>query len=111
MWLSPTLAQRVQRLFLRWRWVWWIAVLIVASSLLAVIYVWRVVEVLYLAEPKARANHFAAPLMMTVPLWIMALACIFFGLNTDLTIGAASAAAEGLFAGSAGLETGGADGH
>lgn len=90
---------------------WWIAVLIVASSLLAVIYVWRVVEVLYLAEPKARANHFAAPLMMTVPLWIMALACIFFGLNTDLTIGAASAAAEGLFAGSAGLETGGADGH
>ena len=89
---------------------WWIAVLIVASSLLAVIYVWRVVEVLYLAEPKA-VRTIAAPLMMIVPLWIMALACIFFGLTTDLTLGAASAAAEGLFAGSAGLDTGWRNGH
>ena len=78
---------------------WFLAILIVASSLLAVIYVWRVVETLYLAEPRARANPYTPPLMMTIPLWIMALACIVFGLNTELTMSAARVAAEGLFAG------------
>ena len=94
---------------------WFLALLIVASSLLAVIYVWRVVEVLYLAEPRERANPFNPPLMMIVPLWIMALSCIFFGLNTDLTMSAARIAAEGLFAGAPGLDaaiaTGASSGH
>ena len=35
---------------------WWpVALLVVASSLLAVIYVWRVIETLYLATPKSHA--------------------------------------------------------
>jgi len=83
---------------------WWlIAILIVASSLLAVIYVWRVIEVLYLKAPKGDVIVKEAPLSMLLPLWVMALACVYFGLDTDLTISAARAAAEGLMAGTSGM--------
>jgi multicomponent Na+:H+ antiporter subunit D len=43
------------------------------------------------------------PTSMLVPLWIGALSCIWFGLNTDLTITASQAAAEGLLAGTSGM--------
>lgn len=83
---------------------WWpIALLIVASSLLAVIYVWRVVEVLYLQKTPEGCTIEKAPMSMVVPMWILALACIFFGLNTDLTLSAAQTAAQGLLSGSAGM--------
>lgn len=84
---------------------WWpIAVLIVASSLLAVIYVWRMIETLYLTEPSQEVTAREAPLSMLIPLWIMALACIYFGLDSDLTLSASRTAAEGLLAGSTGME-------
>ena len=84
---------------------WWlIALLIVASSLLAVMYVWRVVETLYLTAPsEAAAKAKEAPLSMLIPLWIMALATIYFGFDTNITIGAAQTAAEGLLADPTGL--------
>lgn len=83
---------------------WWpVALLIVASSLLAVIYVWRVVEVLYMKPTPSGSTVREAPMSMLIPIWIAALACIWFGLNTDMTLTAASAAAQGLLAGSAGM--------
>ncbi len=83
---------------------WWpVAVLIVLSSLLAVIYVWRVFETLYLKAPLAGTDYKEAPLSMLIPMWIMALACIYFGFATDVTLTAARAAAQGLLAGSAGM--------
>ncbi len=83
---------------------WWpLAFLIAASSLLAVIYVWRFVEVLYLHEPAYGADHREAPLTMLVPIWIMALACIYFGFATEITLGAARTAADGLLAGTTGM--------
>ena len=82
---------------------WPIAMLIVASSLLAVIYVWRLVETLYLSAPNSEQTIREAPLSMLLPLWIMALACIYFGFETDITLGAAKAAAQALLAGSSGM--------
>ncbi len=83
---------------------WWpIALLIVASSLLAVIYVWRVIEVLYMRATPENSAIREVPASMLVPMWIAALACIYFGLNTDLTLGAAETAARGLMSGSAGM--------
>ena len=76
---------------------WWpIAALVVASSLLAVIYVWRVIEVLYLAEPAEGAARREAPLVMLIPLWIAALACIYFGFDGTFAVDIARTAAEGL---------------
>jgi multicomponent Na+:H+ antiporter subunit D len=81
---------------------WWpIAVLIVLSSLLAVIYVWRVVETLYILAPAEGVATREVPFSMLAPMWLMAIACIYFGLDTDLTLTAARAAADGLMAGPA----------
>jgi len=67
-------------------------------QLLAVIYVWKIVEVLYF-QPVKDTGVREAPLSMLVPIWVLAIACIWFGLNTEITIGAAQVAAEGLLGG------------
>ncbi|UYV36149.1 monovalent cation/H+ antiporter subunit D family protein [Rhodobacteraceae bacterium D3-12] len=83
---------------------WWpMAVLIMLSSLLAVIYVWKMVEALYLAEPAEDVVVREAPAAMLVPLWVMAIACVWFGVNTDLSLAASLSAAQGFIAGSAGM--------
>lgn len=88
---------------------WWpIALAVVASSLLAVIYVWRIIEVLYMKQPVDPTRR-EAPLSMLIPLWIMAGATIWFGIDTELTMNAARTAADGLLNG---FSTGGSNvGH
>jgi len=78
---------------------WWLAILIVISSLLAVIYIWKTVEALYLKQADTGVEIAEVPYKMLVPMWIMAIACVWFGLNTDLTLTAASVAADGLLSG------------
>ena len=78
---------------------WFVAVLIVASSLLAVIYVWKVVEVLYMREIPEGVHHQEVSLSMLVPIWMLALSSIYFGFDTSLTISSASTAADSLLSG------------
>jgi multicomponent Na+:H+ antiporter subunit D len=76
---------------------WPIAALILASSLLAVVYVWRVIEVAYFeAPPPGRGKIQEAPASMLVPIWLLAAATIYFGLDSELTAGFAQRAAEAL---------------
>ena len=75
---------------------WWIAAFIMVSSLLAVIYVWKVVEAAYLKEPPAGRDVREAPLSMLVPTWILVLANIWFGIDADYTVTVARTAAMGL---------------
>ena len=78
---------------------WWpLGLAVVASSLLAIAYVWRLVEVLYMQPPR-QAGRAEAPLPMLLPLWLAAAATVWFGLDTGLTLGAARAAAEALLGG------------
>ena len=80
---------------------WPIAVLILASSLLAVIYIWRVVEVAYFAPPRpGREPVGEAPLSMLIPVWLLVLAMVYFGIDAEWTAGLAHKAAAGLLAGS-----------
>jgi len=79
---------------------WWLAVLILASSLLAVVYVWRVVEYAYFrGHPNANAKIEEAPLSMLIPLWVLALANIAFGVSSEATIKTAKLAAVSLLGG------------
>lgn len=72
-----------------------IAVLLLLSSLLAVVYVWRVVEVMYFQPPpEGMDTKEEAPLSMLVPTWLMIGATVFFGIQTDWTVGVARQAAE-----------------
>ncbi len=75
---------------------WWIvAVMVLISSLLAVIYVWRVIETAFFKEPSARAREAReAPLSMLLPTWVLVGATLFFGVMTSTSAGVAGRAAE-----------------
>ncbi|HPF57337.1 MAG TPA: monovalent cation/H+ antiporter subunit D family protein [Candidatus Competibacteraceae bacterium] len=74
---------------------WWpVAVLVLVTSLLAVIYIWRVVEAAYFKPaPEGRVVH-EAPLALLIPTWTLVLANLYFGLDTSLNAGVARTAAE-----------------
>jgi multicomponent Na+:H+ antiporter subunit D len=74
---------------------WLIAAIILVGSLLAVVYVWKMVEVLYFRPAVEPAETYReAPLSMLVPTWILVIANIYFGLNAELTVGAANTAVQ-----------------
>ncbi|MEP7283726.1 MAG: monovalent cation/H+ antiporter subunit D family protein [Rubrivivax sp.] len=76
---------------------WWLVLLILLSSLLAVVYVWRFVEVAYLREPrKDLAAAVPLPWSMRVPAFLLVAATVYFGLDTSFTIGSAASAAAQL---------------
>lgn len=77
-----------------------VAFLILLSSLLAVVYVWRVVEVMFFQDGAESATREEVPPSMWIPTWVLIGATIFFGFNTSLTAGVASDAAAMLFGGS-----------
>jgi len=79
---------------------WPVAILIVLSSLLAIVYVWRIVEAAYLKEaPEDAAPVTEAPLSMLLPLWVMAGASIYFGIDATATLSIALDAAGSLLNG------------
>jgi multicomponent Na+:H+ antiporter subunit D len=79
---------------------WPVVVLVVASSLLAVIYVGRVVESAYFREPsKTVRDATDPPALMLVPITALAALSIYFGLDTGLSVGLARGAAEMLLGG------------
>jgi multicomponent Na+:H+ antiporter subunit D len=76
---------------------WWLAALVLASSLLALVYVWRVVEACYFRGPSEKLHDAReAPLSMLIPAWLLVAACVFFGLDTSATVGTAARAAQAL---------------
>jgi len=76
---------------------WPVAVVILGASLLAMIYVWRVVEVAYFRAPAANAPAAVeAPTTMLIPILILAGGGIYFGIDTEVTVGIARAAAMAL---------------
>ena len=68
--------------------------LIVLSSLLAIIYVWRIIEVAYLRDPPEGVEMKEAPLSLLIPAWVLALANIYFGIDTRVSVGVAETAAK-----------------
>jgi len=77
---------------------WWAAAaLVLITSLLAVVYIWRVVEVAYFKPSPADAAPVSeASAMLLVPTWILVIANFYFGINTSLTVGTAERAAAQL---------------
>ena len=71
-----------------------VVVLIVLASLLAVIYIWRVVEHAYFRPVPAGREVSEAPLSLLIPTWVLVGANFWFGIQTTLTVGVASRAAN-----------------
>ena len=81
---------------------WPVAVLILLSSVLAVVYIWRVVEVAYFKDPPDGAEEVSeAPWSLLLPTWVLVGAAIYFGVFTQVTVGVASRAARLLVEGGA----------
>jgi multicomponent Na+:H+ antiporter subunit D len=80
---------------------WWpLVFLILASSMLAMVYVGRVVEVAWFHEPSAMARKAKdPPLSMLVPVLLLAAATIYFGFDTQASAGIASQVAHALVGG------------
>ncbi len=73
---------------------WFITATILLGSLLAVVYVWKLVEVLFFRETSKNSKIKEAPLSLLIPMWLLVLANIYFGIDTRLTINAAKAAVQ-----------------
>jgi len=76
---------------------WWLAAIVLATSLIAVMYIWRVVEAAWFRPlPAHRAEVREAPLALLVPVWLLAAANVWFGIDTRFSAGIAARAAESL---------------
>ena len=81
------------------RGLWWLVAVILISSLIAVAYVWRVVEAAYLRPAPDGAACGEAPLGMLAAGLAMVLLCVYFGFDTSFSAGGASDAAAMLLRG------------
>jgi multicomponent Na+:H+ antiporter subunit D len=80
---------------------WLLVVVILLSSLMAVVYIWRIVETLYFRVPaKGNGSTSEAPLQMLLVTWLVALLNIFFGLFPGVPLELANSAAKLLAGGS-----------
>ena len=73
---------------------WGVAFLILVGSLLAVVYIWKVVEAAYFHDYMGDLDVKEAPLTLLVPMWVLVVANFFFGVDAKLTVGVARQAAE-----------------
>ena len=76
---------------------WFVVLVIIVGSLLAVVYVGKVIESLYF-KPASDTNIVVkeAPTLLLASTWVLALANIYFGFDTELTVGVAEQAAQAL---------------
>ena len=79
---------------------WTLVFLIVASSLLAIVYVWRFVEAAYFGTPPPAARPLApARWQLLAPSALLVAATVYFGFDTSYTLHSAALAASQLLGG------------
>ena len=67
--------------------------LILISSLMAVVYIWRIIEAAYFGEPSEQTTASAPPALVVI-LWAVAIANIGFGIAPDLPLSLSQTAAD-----------------
>lgn len=89
---------------------WWVAALVLASSLLALIYIGRVAEAMIFSRSRAEvpddgkvgadvAVRDEAPLSMLIPMYLLLGVMFWAGINGDATLAVANEAARGVLEG------------
>jgi len=81
---------------------WWpLAIVLVVSSLMAVAYVWRMVDYLWFKpmSPLVEAHGAKPPRNILIPAAVLSFTCIYFGIDTGVTMGAADRVVQALLGG------------
>ncbi len=77
---------------------WPVVVVVLLGSLLAVMYVWKLVEVAYFHKPiDGDETVREAPFSILLPTWLLVVANVYFGINTDFTVNVSEIAVFSLF--------------
>ncbi len=75
----------------------WLAVLLIASSLMAVVYIGKIIDAAYFKPVSAsHAQVKEVPPIILIPCWTFALLTIYFGIDTRLSAGLAGRVAQTL---------------
>ncbi len=69
------------------------AFLVLLSSLLAVVYVWRVIEIAWFREPPDTDGVRDVPPALMLPTWVLIGGTVLFGLYSEVTVGVSRQAA------------------
>lgn len=78
---------------------WWpVAVIVLVASVMALAYVWRVVEVAYFRPPASEEalEEGEAPWSLLAPTWALVAMNVYFGIDAGRTVGVAQEAARAL---------------
>ncbi len=76
---------------------WVVAIVVLGGSVLAVVYVWRLVELAYFTAPsQPEVEVREAPLSLLIPTWLLIGATVWFGIDATFTASTARTAAETL---------------
>ncbi|MEM8792944.1 MAG: monovalent cation/H+ antiporter subunit D family protein [Pseudomonadota bacterium] len=76
---------------------WWLIIVIASSSVMAVFYIGRVIEVAWFRPPNDASDHpRKVPVEMMAITWIMSLAVIYFGIDSGISVEIPTRAAEAL---------------
>lgn len=77
---------------------WWVMIAVIfISSLMAVFYVWRIIEALYFGEPLEKFDQkVEAPASMVLPLLALIAVTVWFGVDTHWNLGVAESVAASL---------------
>lgn len=82
---------------------WFVVALVMFSSLMAIIYIFRAAEVMLFDKPDtpvaADRQYDEAPLSMLIPMWLMIATSLYFGINGSQTLEIAASAASKLLSG------------
>ncbi|MFO7563048.1 MAG: monovalent cation/H+ antiporter subunit D family protein [Enhygromyxa sp.] len=79
---------------------WFVALIVLLGGLLALIYVWRLIEIIWFGRPDDPHKQIAeAPLTMLIPIWVLIGASVVFGIDATWTAESAQAAARLLLQG------------
>jgi multicomponent Na+:H+ antiporter subunit D len=73
---------------------WAVAALVLVGSILAVVYVWKVVEAAYFGDYIGTLDIKEAPLSLLIPIWVLVAANFYFGIDAETTAGVSRRAAE-----------------
>jgi multicomponent Na+:H+ antiporter subunit D len=75
---------------------WFVAAIVMVGSLMALVYIWKVVEVAYFQRREGEDEIKEAPLGLLIPTWALVAASFWFGIDAGTTSSVAISAAETL---------------